>query len=124
MIVTTSAPIIEEISSANGKKNKGQFKKQAGERFRSGYGKLKEAGAFPVIENLLKLNTGTGMGTGSGTATGMVDENLLPPKVDEDLPPKKMSTTTKIVIAVLILGAIGGGIYFYKKSAKGLTASK
>lgn len=119
MIVTTSAPIIEETSSANGTKKSGQFKKQAGERFRSGYGKLKEAGAFPVIENLLKLNTG------SGTGTGMANETLLTPKeIITEEPPKKMSTTTKIVIAVLILGAIGGGIYYYKKSAKGLTPSK
>ena len=117
MLVTTSAPIIEETSSANGKKKSGTFKRKAGDTFRRGYSQLKEAGGLPVIENLLKLNTGTGMGTGT-----IPNENLLPPveqPLDTTKPP--MSTTKKVVIAVLILGAIGGAYYYFNKSTKGAT---
>lgn len=118
MLVTTSAPIIEETSNLEGNKRTGKFRKKAGEKFRSGYGKLKEAGALPVIENLLKLNTATGSGT-------IPNENLLPPTQQPlDTPPPPMSTTKKVVIAVLILGAIGGAYYYFTKSGKKGKASK
>lgn len=117
MLVTTSAPIIEETSNAEGDKKTGKFRKKAGEKFRSGYGKLKEAGALPVIENLLKLNTGSG--------TNLPNENILPPPPPPPTEPTGMSTTSKVFIGVLIVGAIAGAYYYFNKSGKtGKTAKK
>lgn len=106
MLVTTNAPIVEETSSANGKKRKkGQFGKQATEKFKSGYSRLKEAGGLPVIENLLGLNQGT-------TPNAMATDFMPPPPPP---PPTGMSTTTKIVIGVLVAGAVAGAIYYFVK---------
>jgi hypothetical protein len=106
MLVTTSAPIVEETSNANGKKKKGAFKKKASETFKKGYTRVKEAGALPVIENLLGLNQGT------PTATGT---DFMPPPPPPPAP-TGMSTTTKVVIGVLVVGAIVGGYLYFKKS--------
>jgi hypothetical protein len=117
MLVTTNAPIVEESSSANGKRRtrqKGQFGKQATEKFRSGYTRLKEAGGLPVIENLL--------GLGQGTTTN-TEANFMPPPPPPPPPPTGMSTTTKVVIGVLVVGAIAGAIYYFTK-VKGKTAKK
>jgi hypothetical protein len=107
MLVTTSAPIVEENSNANGKRQKGQFKKKATDTFKRGYTRVKEAGALPVIENLLGLNQGATTPTGTG--------NFLPPTDTPPPPPTGMSTTTKVVIGVLVLGAIVGGYYYFTK---------
>ena len=109
MLVTTSAPIVEENSNANGKRNKGQFKKKATDTFKRGYTRVKEAGALPVIENLLGLNQGATTPTGTG--------NFLPPPPPPPppTPETEMSTTTKVVIGVLVLGAIVGGYYYCTK---------
>jgi hypothetical protein len=106
MLVTTSAPIVEETSNANGKRKKGQFKTKATNTFKKGYTRVKEAGALPVIENLLGLNQGT-------TPTGATDNFLPPPPPPPPTP--TMSTTTKVVIGVLVLGAIVGGYYYFSK---------
>ena len=116
MLVTTNAPIVEETSSANGnrRRTRGQFGKRATEKFRKGYGRIKEAGALPVIENLLGLNQGTS--TPNTT-------DLMPPPPPPPPPTKKMSTTTKIVIGVLVAGAIAGAIYYFTK-VKGKKSKK
>jgi hypothetical protein len=106
MLVTTSAPIVEENSNANGKRQKGQFKQKATDTFKKGYTRVKEAGALPVIENLL------GLGQGTTTQTG---GNFTPPPPPPPPPPTTMSTTTKVVIGVLVLGAIVGGYYYFTK---------
>jgi hypothetical protein len=115
MLVTTNAPIIEEQSNASGKKKKGTFGKNVTEKFKSGYGKFKEAGGLPVVENLLKLNTGTPVDN-----TGL---NTPPPPPPP--PPTGMSTTTKVVIGVLVVGAIAGAYYYFSKGkGKGKKSSK
>jgi hypothetical protein len=115
MLVTTSAPIVEETSNANGKRQKGQFKQKASDTFKKGYTRVKEAGALPVIENLLGLNQGTTTPTGTG--------NFTPP-TDTPPPPTTMSTTTKVVIGVLVLGAIVGGYYYFTKGKGKKTTAK
>ena len=112
MIVRTSAPIIEESSNASGKRKKrvkGDFGKRATEKFKGGYAKVKESGALPVIENLLGLGK---------TPETVVTDTTLPTKETEqkDTTPTGMSTTKKVVIGVVILGAIIGGYLLYKKN--------
>jgi hypothetical protein len=114
MLVTTSAPIVEENSNANGKRQKGQFKQKASDTFKRGYSRVKEAGALPVIENLL------GLGQGTTTQTG---GNFTPPPPPPP-PPPTMSTTTKVVIGVLVLGAIVGGYYYFTKGKGKKTTAK
>ena len=114
MLVTTSAPIVEENSNANGKRQKGQFKQKASDTFKRGYSRVKEAGALPVIENLLGLNQGT---------TNQTGENFTPPPPPPP-PPPTMSTTTKVVIGVLVLGAIVGGYYYFTKGKGKKTTAK
>ena len=115
MLVTTSAPIVEENSNANGKRQKGQFKQKASDTFKRGYSRVKEAGALPVIENLLGLNQGT---------TNQTGENFTPPPPPPPPPPTTMSTTTKVVIGVLVLGAIVGGYYYFTKGKGKKTTAK
>ena len=114
MLVTTSAPIVEENSNANGKRQKGQFKQKASDTFKRGYSRVKEAGALPVIENLLGLNQGTTNQTGG---------DFTPPPPPPP-PPTTMSTTTKVVIGVLVLGAIVGGYYYFTKGKGKKTTAK
>ena len=114
MLVTTSAPIVEENSNANGKRQKGQFKQKASDTFKRGYSRVKEAGALPVIENLLGLNQGTTNQTGG---------DFTPPPPPPP-PPTRMSTTTKVVIGVLVLGAIVGGYYYFTKGKGKKTTAK
>jgi hypothetical protein len=120
MLVTTSRPIYEENSNANGKKKPrtGKFRKKLATGFQKGYAKVKEAGALPVIENLL------GLGMGSGTTPTGAD---LPSSTPIDTPPPTtMSTTTKVVIGVLVLGAVVGAVYYFNKnkSVKGKPSVK
>ena len=51
----TKAPIIEEVSSANGKKGKRKKSGKVSDSLKRGYSRLKEAGGVPVIENLLGI---------------------------------------------------------------------
>lgn len=107
MIVKTNAPILEDSSNASGKGKKGAFGKMATEKFKGGYGRLKEAGALPVIENLL--------GLGQKPQNVVTDPNLMLPPVVETPPPTGMSTTTKVVIGVVVVGAIVGAYMYFKK---------
>ena len=120
MLVTTSAPIYEENSNADGKKKPrtGKFRKKIAKGFQKGYTKVKEAGAFPVIENLLGLNMGSG-----NTPTGAD----LPSATAIETPQTTgMSKTTKIVIGVIVVGAIVGAFYYFNKnkSVKGKPSVK
>lgn len=121
MLVTTSRPIYEENSNANGKKKPrtGKFRKKLATGFQKGYAKVKEAGALPVIENLLGLGMGSGnMPTGADLPSGT--------PIDTPPPPTTMSTTTKVVIGVLVLGAVIGAVYYFNKnkSVKGKPSVK
>jgi hypothetical protein len=107
MLVKTSAPIYEENSNANGKRKKGQFKKKFQTGFQKGYTKIKDAGALPVIESLLGLQIGSGVST-VGTGAEMPQNTNITP------PPTEMSTTKKVVIGALILGAIVGAYFYFK----------
>ena len=111
MFITTNAPIIEEQSNAVGKKK--AFKK-AGEKIKGGFTKFTQAGGLGVIENL--LNPQGNMGANMGTT------NVLPPPPPEPVK-TGMSTTTKVIIGVLVVGAIAGAIYYSKKN-KGAKSSK
>jgi hypothetical protein len=111
MFITTNAPIIEEQSNAVGKKK--AFKK-AGEKIKGGFTKFTQAGGLGVIENL--LNPQGNMGANMGTT------NVLPPPPPEPVK-TGMSTTTKVIIGVLVIGAIAGAIY-YSKKGKGAKSSK
>jgi len=117
MLVTTNAPIYEENSNVSGKKKQrtGKFRKKVATGFQKGYAKVKEAGALPVIENLLGLNTGSG--------TTEMGANL-PTQTEEVIAPKTMSTTTKVVIGVLVLGAVVGAYFYFNKTAKGKPSVK
>ena len=119
MLVKTNAPIYEENSNANGKKKPrtGKFRKKLATGFQKGYAKVKEAGALPVIENLL------GLGAVSGTIPTGAD---LPSGTPIETPPTGMSTTTKVVIGVLVLGAVIGAVYYFNKnkSVKGKPSVK
>lgn len=117
MLIKTTNPIYEEQSSAEGKKKKktGKFRKKLASGFQKGYTKVKEAGALPVIENLLGLNTGSGTTATDGFPT---------PTPTETPAPTGMSTTTKVVIGVLVLGAVVGAVYYFNKSAKGKSSVK
>ena len=105
MNVITNAPIIEESSSANGKKGL-KSKGQLGAKAKAGYGKLVDAGALPVIGNLLGLNQ---------TPVAPMDSTVVTP-IDTTPPP--MSTTKKVVIGVVVVGVIASIIYLVKKSGK------
>jgi hypothetical protein len=105
MNVITNAPIIEESSSLNGKKARKSTGK-LGANLKTGYGKLVDAGAFPVIGNLLGLNP---------TPVTPIDTTEVTP-IDTTPPP--MSTTKKVVIGVVVVGVIVGIIYLVKKSGK------
>ena len=119
MLVTTSRPIYEENSNANGKKKPrtGKFRKKLATGFQKGYSKVKEAGAFPVIENLLGLGSGT---TQMGADLPNATEIPTPQQTTT------MSTTTKVVIGVLVLGAVVGAVYYFNKnkSVKGKPSVK
>ena len=105
MNVITNAPIIEESSSANGKKARKSTGK-LGANLKTGYGKLADAGAFPVIGNLLGLNP---------TPVAPMDSTVV---TSIDTTPPPMSTTKKVVIGVVVVGVIAGIIYLVKKSSK------
>jgi hypothetical protein len=107
MIVKTNAPILEESSNVSGKK-KGTFGKKATEKFKSGYGKVKEAGGLPVIENLLGLSPKTPL-----------TDPLIPTTTVVTTPtPEPMSTTKKVIIGVVVVGAIVGAYMYFKKGQK------
>jgi hypothetical protein len=106
MLVTTSAPIVEENSNANGKRQKSGRGKRASEIFKQGYSRVREAGALPVIENLLGLSP-------SGQNQG--GQNFTPPPPPPPPPPTGMSNTTKIVVGVVVLGAVIGAVYYFTK---------
>ena len=115
MIVKTNAPILEDSSNVVGK-GKGTFGKMATEKFKGGYGRLKESGALPVIENLL--------GLGQKPQNVVTDPNLmLPPVVVTPPPPTGMSTTVKVVIGVVVVGSIIGAFMYFKR-AKGNSSNK
>lgn len=110
MLVTTNAPIIEETSSANGrrsKRRKGDFGTKAKTTAERGYTRLKEAGALPVIENLLGLN--------KGNTITVASEQFMPPPPPPPPTKEPMSTTKKVIIGVLIVGAIAGAYYYFTK---------
>ena len=117
MNVITSRPIIDgdsamidSFSNAGGKTDRKKRRKEVGKKIKEGgnkaYVRLKEAGALPVIENLLGLQP-------TQTTTEVIDGNVLPPTEN---PP--MSTTKKVLIGVGIVGAIGLIWYFgFRKDA-------
>lgn len=105
MNVITNAPIIEESSSANGKKGV-KSRKKIGSNLQAGYGKLVDAGALPVIGNLLGLNP---------KPVTPIDTTVV---TTIDTTPPPMSTTKKVVIGVVVVGVIVGIIYLVKKSGK------
>ena len=113
MLVTTNAPIYEEKSSANGKKKspKGTFRKKLKTGFQKGYTRLNEAGAFPVIGNLLGLTT-------SNSGNPPIESVPISAQPEIPQPPKKMTTTTKVLVGVVVLGAIVGAYFYFKKSGK------
>lgn len=118
MNVITSRPIIDgdtamidSFSNAGGKKPKkkrtGEFGKKIKEGGNKAYVRLKEAGALPVIENLLGLQP-------TQPTTEVTDGNVLPPTTEKE----PMSTTNKVLIGVGIVGAIGLIWYFgFRKDA-------
>lgn len=112
MLVTTNAPIVEETSSANGRKKrtrkKSEFGQKATEKLKQGYSRVKEAGGLPVIENLLGLNQGA-IQSNTGTIDAMTPPPPPPPQTTG------MSKNTKIFIGVLVVGAIAGAIYYFTK---------
>jgi len=115
MIIKTNAPILEDTSNVVGK-GKGTFGKMATEKFKGGYGRLKESGALPVIENLL--------GLGQKPQDFSTNPNLnLQPVVVTPPPPPTMSTTIKVIIGVVVVGSIVGA-YLYFKKAKGNSSNK
>lgn len=120
MNVITSRPIIDgetsrvdEFSNARGKRTKRQRTGNLGKKVKEGgnraYVRLKEAGALPVIENLLGLAP-------TQVQNQITDENFTPSPTEK----APMSTTTKVLIGVGIAGTIGLIWYFgfYKKNAK------
>ena len=115
MFITTNAPIIEEQSNAVGKKK--AFKK-AGEKIKGGFTKFTQAGGLGVIENLLNPQGSQGTNMGENQQQQQQQQQQV-----QELPPKGMSTTTKVIIGVLVVGAIGGAIY-YSKKGKGAKSSK
>jgi len=118
MNVITSRPIIDgdttmidNFSNAGGKADKKKRRKEVGKKIKEGgnkaYVRLKEAGAIPVIENLL------GLQPSNPPTTEPTDGNILPPTE-----PTPMSTTKKVLIGVGIAGAIGLIWYFgFRKDA-------
>lgn len=122
MLVMTSAPIIEETSSANGKRK--QNAKKVGNSFKRGYSRLKEAGGVPVIENLLGIGTLPDPNSAPVVGAGLPDQN---PIIPTDETPKKegLSKTTKIVLwSVAGLAVVGLGIYLYKRSKSNVSMAK
>jgi len=123
MNVITSRPVYDETTSnccgtssfddysyARGKKKvrSGKFKEKA----KQGYQRVKEAGGLSFLENVLGLNQ-------QPTNTQLTDTNI--PDADLNVQTKKpMSTTTKVLIGVGVVGAIGLVWYFgfRKKGAK------
>jgi hypothetical protein len=114
MIVKTNAPILEDSSNVVGK-GKGTFGKMATEKFKGGYGRLKESGALPVIENLL--------GLGQKPQDFSTNPNFNPPPPPPPPPPTGMSTTVKVVIGVVVVGSIIGAFMYFKR-AKGNSSNK
>jgi len=115
MNVITSRPVYDETTSnccgmssfddysyAKGKKKvrSGKFKEKA----KQGYQKVKEAGGLSFLENVLGLNQ-------QPTNTQLTDTKI--PDTDLNVQVKEpMSTTTKVLIGVGVVGAIGLIWYF------------
>jgi hypothetical protein len=117
MLISTNAPIIEEQSNAIGKRKKGTFGKRASEKIRSGIGKFTQAGGLGVIENLINPQGSQGNSTG--------ETNFTPPPPPPTTAPTGMTTTTKVIIGVLVVGAIAGAYFYFNKSkSKGKKSSK
>ena len=107
MKVITDAPIFEEQSNAKGK-NWTNFQNWSKDK----YGKIKDAGAFPVIENLL--------GLGKKPTPEPPVFNNPPPILDSNENKKpKMKLATKIIIGVVGVGIIVGVIYLIRRNKKG-----
>ena len=104
MKVITDAPIFEEQSNAKGK-NWTNFKTWGKDK----YGKIKDAGAFPVIENLL--------GLGKKPNPEPVVNYKPDPIIEQEKP--KMKLATKIIIGVVGVGIIVGVIYLIRRNKKG-----
>ena len=104
MKVITDAPIFEEQSNAKGK-NWTNFQNWTKDK----YGKIKDAGAFPVIENLLGLGK---------KPKPEADVNYKPDLVIEQEKPK-MKLATKIIIGVVAVGVVVGVIYLIRRNKKG-----
>ena len=105
MKVITDAPIFEEQSNAKGK-NWTNFQKWSKDK----YGKIKDAGAFPVIENLLGLGK---------KPKPDVDVNPKPDFILQEEPKPKMKLATKIIIGVVAVGVVVGVIYLIRRNKKG-----
>ena len=104
MNIITNAPIIEETSSLNGKKARKSTGK-LGANLKSGYAKLAESGAFPVIGNLLGLNK---------TPETPIETTVVTPQMST---PPPHTFTKKVVIGVVVVGVIATIIYLVKKSS-------
>jgi hypothetical protein len=92
----------DDYSYARGKKKvrSGQFKEKA----KQGYQRVKEAGGLSFLENVLGLNQ-------QATNTQLTDTNV--PDANLNVQTKQpMSTTTKVLIGVGVVGAVGLVLYF------------
>jgi hypothetical protein len=127
MLVMTKAPIIEEVSSANGKKGKRAKSGKVADSFRRGYSRLKDAGGIATIENLLGVGTldpnlATQTPVGGGGSQNMdTPPPPPPPPIDEKKP---LTKTTKLVLwSVGILAVAGISYYLYTRSKGGKVSS-
>lgn len=122
MLVMTKAPIIEEMSSANGKKKKTKKNRKFGENLKKGYGKLRDAGGVAVIENLLGVGAvDPNLASQTPIDGGTQDLNLPPTDGEKDKKP--MSKTTKIVLWTVGIVAVAGLSYYLYTKNKGKVSS-
>ena len=121
----TKAPIIEEVSSANGKKGKRKKSGKVSDSLKRGYSRLKEAGGVPVIENLLGIGAvGANVPVDGGNFQTQTQTDEKLPDLDLNKKPEGMSKTTKIVlISVGVLAVAGISYYLYKNSKGGKVSS-
>jgi len=127
MLVMTKAPIIEEVSSANGRKGKRAKSGRVSDSLKRGYSRLRDAGGIATIENLLGVGTlDPNLATRTPVSGGGSQDNDMPPPPPP--PPndtkKPMTKTTKIVLwSVGILAVAGISYYLYKRSKGGKVPS-
>lgn len=128
MLIMTKAPIIEEMSSANGKKKRKKRSGKFGKNLKQGYSRLRDAGGVSVIENLLGVGALDPNLASETPVGGGASQELNLPLTDEklnDKPKTPMTKTTKIVLwSVGILAVAGLSYYFYTKSKGKVSSAK